>query len=191
MGPIASPAPVLMTKMPDIQFSSSSGSQFKSGFYSIASSISGRTGIDTMPAEHPRIIRPSIIIAGLFSRPKYFEVPTQNIPIDINTMPIIMTPRFNIRSVRRYMSGLSAAQIMPGTAKHIPMKAGEKPYRFMWTAKEGAKNQRHAVTKIYDKRANKKRAMLISSSNQMASNSGFSSSLTYVALAANISAYLF
>ena len=40
------------------------------------------------------------------------------------------------------------------------MKAGEKPYRFMWTAKEGAKNWRHAVTKIYDKRANKKRAML-------------------------------
>ena len=114
----------------------------------MASSISGSTGIEIIPAATPKIIMPSIIMAGLFSSSKYFDVPTQNIPTDIRKMPKIMTARLRRVAVIMNINGLKAAYRMPGTAKHIPMKAGENPNRYMWTAKEGARNCRHAATRI-------------------------------------------
>ena len=114
----------------------------------MASSISGSTGMEIIPAATPKIIMPSIIMAGLFSSSKYFDVPTQNIPTDIRKMPKIMTARLRNRSVIKNINGLKAAYRMPGTAKHIPIKAGENPNRYMWTAKEGARNCRLAATRI-------------------------------------------
>jgi len=81
-----------------------------------------------------------MIIAGLFSRPRDLEVPTKNIPIDISKMPIRITARFGNLSVKRYMRGLRAAYMTPGTAKQTPMKAGENPYLLIWIAKPGAMN---------------------------------------------------
>ena len=65
--------------------------------------------MEIIPAETPITIKPNIMRAGLFSSPKYLDVPTQNIPNDMRKMPRIITARFRNRSVIRYIRGLRAA----------------------------------------------------------------------------------
>ena len=108
-GPINSPRPVLVTKIPLIKLLSSSGSNYLSPFSSMASSISGKTGMEIIPADAPIIISPRMIMAGLFSSPNDFDVPTKNMPIDIIKIPIKMTARLGNLSVNKYISGLIAA----------------------------------------------------------------------------------
>ena len=139
-GPMNSPKPVQVTKMPDMKLLSSSRLNFLSPLSSIASSISGKTGIEIIPAAAPIIIRPRSIKAGLFSSPRDLDVPTKNMPVDIIIIPIKITALFGNLSVNKYINGLMAAYIMPGTAKHTPINAGEKPYFYMCTEKAGAMN---------------------------------------------------
>ena len=82
--------------------------------------------------------------------------------------------------------------MMPGTAKQRPIKAGENPYRYMWTANEGAKNWRQAVTKICEIKAKKNRIILKRTviwivSNYLVSVSFVSGSVVTIALLARIS----
>ena len=71
-----------------------------------------------------------------------------------------MTALLRKRSVIRYIKGLKAAYIIPGTAKQTPINAGENPYLYMCTAKEGAKNYRHAATRMFEMKPKKNLTIL-------------------------------
>ena len=89
IGPEAFPISVAITKILEILFKRLCGISFS--LSKVASSMSGRTGIETKGAATPITINPKNIILADFSIPRVGDVPISNIETESIRSPIKIT----------------------------------------------------------------------------------------------------